>query len=272
MIRELTSGIGMGESPRWYDGALWLADWTAGVILRVDSDGTKHEVARVGSFPITFDWLPDGRMLAVSGRDAEVLVVDGSGGTHVYADLAPITPTPWNEIATDTRGNAYVNGIGFDYGRAPEAAGSIALIRPDGEIELVATGLAFPNGMIISPDGATLVVAESNAGRLAAFAIDEDATLTPRAPWAELDGAAPDGICWGADGAIWFADVPNRCCTLVHDGGRIERVVDFDIGCFSCVVGSGIGEDGDLYVVTAPWPGAIQDPTSRNGHVMVTEA
>jgi sugar lactone lactonase YvrE len=171
-----------------------------------------------------------------------------------------------NDIVVDGRGNTYVNNGNFDFAAGPPAGerapGFVALVSPDGTATVVADDLAFPNGMAVTPDNSTLVVAESYRGRLTAFAIEADGALGERRVWAELAGGAPDGICVDADGAVWYADVPNRWCRRVREGGDVLATVHLDRGGFACMLG---GEPGSprLYVVAAHWPGAagLADPT-----------
>ncbi|MBD7993898.1 SMP-30/gluconolactonase/LRE family protein [Arthrobacter sp. Sa2CUA1] len=263
----LVSGLGMGESARWHGGEFFYADWIAGTISSLDGDGNVRRVAGVPSFPITFDWLPDGRMAVVSGSDAAVLVEVPHAGLVPLADLRGISEHPWNEIAVHSVGNIYVNGIGYDYAGEPQETGVIALVRPDGSVEKVAEGLSFPNGMLVSADGNTLVVAESNAGQLTAFAIRADGGLDPAGSWAALEGSAPDGISWDGSGGIWFADVPGERCVRVAQGGTVLDTVQLDQGCFSCAAG---GLDGGLlFMMTAQWPQVLDPASEKTGRVQV---
>jgi sugar lactone lactonase YvrE len=166
----------------------------------------------------------------------------------------------------DGRGNAYVNGGGFDL-MAGEAfaPGVIALATPDGTVREVAEGIAFPNGMAITADAATLIVAESYAGRLTAFEIAENGDLENRRVWAQREGAAPDGICIDAAGAVWYADVPNRRCVRIREGGEVLEEVEFDRGGLACMLG---GDDGKtLFIVAREWSGtgniAEREPTGQ---------
>lgn len=263
----LVSGLGMGESARWHGEEFYYADWTAGTISALDTDGNVRRVAGVPSFPITFDWLPDGRMAVVSGTDCTVLVEVPHAGLVPLADLRGLSPYPWNEIAIHPSGNIYVNGIGQDYAAEPAANGLIALLRPDGSLEEVAGGLAFPNGMLVSDDGNTLVVAESNAGRLSAYGIRPDGGLDPAGVWAGVEGSAPDGISWDGSGGIWFAEVPGERCVHVRPGGTVLDTVQLDDACFSCVTG---GRDGGLlFMLTAHWPQALDPSVGKTGKVQV---
>ena len=154
----------------------------------------------------------------------------------------------------DGRGNAYINGTGFD-ARAgdPFAPGIIAMVTPQGVARQVADDIHFPNGMAITPDNSTLVIAESFARRLSAFDIDADGSLSNRRVWADLGDGAPDGICFDAEGAIWYADVPNKRCVRVREGGDVLQTVDVDRGCFACMLG---GDDGaTLFITAAIWRG-----------------
>ena len=262
----LVSGIGMGESARWHNNELWFADWTAGTISALDPEGNVRRVTAVPSFPISFDWLPDGRMVVVSGSEGHVLVELPHAGLVPYADLSTLSEYPWNEIAVHPSGNVYVNGIGYDYSGAPQADGTIALVRPDGSAETVAEGLAFPNGMLVSDDGGTLVVAESNAGRLAAFDVTPEGALVPAGDWAEIGGSAPDGICWDGSGGIWFAEVPGERCVRIRRGGAVLETVHLEQGCFSCATG---GRDGGLlFMMTAQWPEAMDPAAGNTGRVL----
>ena len=253
----LLEGLAFGESPRWHDGALWVCDWGAHELLRVGGAGSEV-VARIRSFPFCVDWLPapDGRLLAVSAADQAVLAVGGDGTHETFCALDRLAASPPNnEIVVHPDGHVYVDGGGFDLsaGEAP-APGYVALIAADGSsARLVADGIEFGNGMAITEDGSTLIVAESYGRRLSAFAIGTDGELSDRRVWAELGAGAPDGICLDASGAVWYADVPNRRCARVTEGGAVLDTIEFDRGCFACMLG---GDDGrTLYVVAREWHG-----------------
>lgn len=268
----LVTGLAMGESPRWHDDRLWLADWGTQQVVAVDLDGTSEVVLEVETAPISIDWLPDGRLLVVSGREGRLLRREPDGSLVTHADLAPLSTYAWNEIVVDRRGNAYVNTIGFDFATGQDAAsGGVALVRPDGSTRLVADGVSFPNGMALTPDDTTLILAESYANRLTACDVDPDGGLSNRRVWADLGDGYPDGICLDAEGAVWYADVPNRRCVRVREGGEVLQTVDVDRGCFACMLGGRGGTT--LFVVAAEWSGPESmvggEPTGR---VLTVEA
>jgi sugar lactone lactonase YvrE len=255
--QTLMTGIAFGESPRWHDGRLWLADWGAQEVLAVDLDGNSEVVVRVDfpSFPMCIDWLPDGRLLIVSPRDGRLLRREDDGSLVTHADLGALAGDghPWNEIVVDGRGNIYINNAGFDFPGADFAPGTIALLTPDGTARQVAEGIAFPNGMAITPDDATLIVAESYGRKLTAFDIAPDGGLSGGRVWADLGDGVPDGICIDAEGAVWYADVPNRRCSRVREGGEVLATIELDRGCFACMLG---GPDrSTLFLVATEWRG-----------------
>src|SRR6266702_6540293 len=237
----LVSGLAFGESPRWHGGRLWLADWGAQAILAVDSAGDTEVMARVEfpSFPMCFDWLPDGRMLIVSAREGRLLRQEPDGSLATHADLSGLAdPThPWNEIVVDGRGNAYINNQGFNFPGGSFAPGTIALLTPDGTAREVADGIAFPNGMAVTPACDTLIIAESYGEKLTAFDIAADGNLANRRIWAEVPGDHPDAICLDAEGAVWYADVGNKHCVRVREGGQVLQTIELDRGCFACILG-----------------------------------
>src|SRR5262245_1495141 len=226
-VSTLTEGLAMGESARWHDGRFWCSDWVAGELLRVDVDGADigkpTVVTRSTSLPFCFDWTADDELLVTGRRGLERLDRDGRLVPHT--DLSELSEFGWNEIAVHPSGAAYVNGINFDMMGADgmnfelgSQRGLIAVVAPDGGARIVADTVAFPNGMAITPDGATLLVAESFASRVAAFDVADDYSLVNRRVWAEIDGGA-DGVSLDADGALWCA--AQRGAIRLAQGGQI---------------------------------------------------
>jgi sugar lactone lactonase YvrE len=265
-FKTLLKDLVLVESPRWHDDRLIFSDWGAGEVLAVSLDGTRELITRIDAMPFCLDRLPDGRMVIVAG---EQLLVRSAGGTlSTYAELGTLSSNPWNDIVSDGRGNTYVNNIGFDFPDGEFAPGFIALVSPDGKARQVAEGLAFPNGMAITPDNSTLIVAESWGSVLTAYDIAPDGDLSNRRVWAELDGAAPDGICIDAEGAVWFAEVPARRCVRVAEGGEVLQTIACELGCFACMLGGPNGTT--LFVTAAAWPDAMT-PGSRTGQILSAE-
>ena len=270
--RVVKDGLVMGESPRWHDGRLWVSDWGAREILAIDPDGAAEiVVGDAPALPFCIDFLPDGRMLIVAGREARVVRREADGTLVTHADLSALAASPWNDIVVDAAGNAYVGNTGFDFPGGEFAPGTVALVAPDGTAREVADGFAFPNGVAITADGRTLIQAESYGNRLTAFDVAADGALSGRRVWADLGDGVPDGICIDADGAVWYADVPNRRCVRVAEGGEVLDTLDADRGCFACMLG---GDDGrTLFVVTSEWRGPAQvGQAAGTGQVLAAEA
>jgi sugar lactone lactonase YvrE len=277
--RVMADGLAFVESARWHEGRLWFAHWSVGEIIAMDPDG-RLDVMAPGRQALgwSIDWLPDGRLL-VTGESLLRQEPDGSFVPHV--DLTGVAQHNWNEIVVDDRrGNIYVNGADTAdllAGQFPPP-GIIAVVTAEGAARLAAEDIHFPNGMVITPDGASLVVAESVAGRLTAFDIEPDGSLTNRRAWAENLG--PDGICIDAEGAIWCgaADVramtgretdPGGAAVRVREGGQILDRIEFDRPAFSLTLG---GPDGHtLFIVGQHWRGFDQVDTliaDRTGQVI----
>jgi sugar lactone lactonase YvrE len=201
----------------------------------------------------------------VAGQEAQLLRGNPDGSLVTHADLGSLSELPWNDIVVDGRGNAYVGNIGFDFPEGEFAPGILALLTPDASARQVAGGVAFPNGIVVTPDNSTLILAESYGNRLTAFDIAADGGLSNRRVWADLGDGVPDGICLDAQGAVWYGDVPNKRCVRVREGGEVLQTVELDRGCFACMLG---GENGrTLFMVAA-------DMTSeaRTGQVLTLGA
>jgi sugar lactone lactonase YvrE len=268
-VRTLLTGRGLVESPRWHGDRLYFSDWSAGEVLAVDLDGRSEVVAQVKSLPLCTAWLPDGRLLIVSSADGRLLVREPDGSLDTYADLGR---PGWNDIVIDGRGNAYVNGAGFNPTAGEAfAPGSVSLVTPDGTVRQVADGIAFPNGMAVTADNSTLIVADSYRHSLVAFDIGSDGGLSGRRVWAGLGEGTPDGICADAQDAIWYADVPNKRCVRVGAGGAVLQTVELDRGGFACALGGPARTT--LFIVAAEWQGMTgqQMVTPGSGQVLATE-
>jgi sugar lactone lactonase YvrE len=274
--RVLLEGLAMPESPRWHDGRLWFSNWGAGEIVAVDLDGNSEVVDRgPEGLGWAVNWLQDGRML-VTGNELVRVEVDGSRLRH--ADLGHISPYGWSEMTVDGRGNVYVNTINFDFAdfgdvlTSGQAPGKIALVTPDGGAREVASEIAFPNGMVITPDNKTLIIAESFAARLTAFDIAEDGTLSNRRIWA--DGVGPDGICLDAEGCIWASSGSMiNDCARIREGGQVADTIELDRPCFAAMLG---GPDRQsLFMLAAEWHGTegVEDVIkARTGQILVVDA
>jgi sugar lactone lactonase YvrE len=270
-LQTLMTGIAFGESPRWHDDRLWFSDWGTQEIIAVDLEGESEVIVRVPSFPFCIDFLPDGRLLIVSASDRLLLRREPDGPLVTHADLSTLSEHPWNDIVVDARGNAYIGNIGFYFPEAQFAPGTLALVTPDGSARQVADGVAFPNGIVVTPDNSTLIVAESYANRLTAFDITADGSLSNRRMWAELGGGVPDGICLDAEGAVWYGDVPNKRCVRVREGGEVLQTIALDRGCFACMLGG--PDDKTLFMVAQEWSGMESTAEEeRTGQLLTSPA
>jgi len=250
-MRTLLTGRGLVESPRWHEGRLYFSDWSAGEVLGVDLDGRAEVVARVKSLPLCTAWLPDGRLVIVSSPDGLLLRREPDGSLVTHANLGR---PGWNDIVADGRGNVYVNGAGFNPMAGEEfRPGGVSLVTADGTVRPVADDIAFPNGMAVTADNATLIVADSYRRNLVAFDIAADGSLSGRRIWAELGESAPDGICVDAENAVWYAEVPGKRCARVAEGGAELATVPLDRGGFACVLGGPEGRT--LFITAAEWRG-----------------
>jgi sugar lactone lactonase YvrE len=267
----LLDGLAYVESPRWHEGRLWFAHWGTGEIVAVDLDGnsevTGHGPAGLGW---SIDWLSDGRLL-VTGK--ELLRQEPDGSMVRHADLSGIASLGWNEIVVDGRGNIYLNSINFEFlAGAKPTSGIIALVTPDGSARQVAGDLSFPNGMVVTPDNSTLIISESFTGRLIAFDIEADGSLSNRRVWAE--GLGPDGICMDAEGAIWVGagDAPEGAVVRVREGGEVLQRIEHDRAIFAAMLG---GPDRKtLFLLAAQWRGVEQvneAVAARTGQVLVSQ-
>ena len=270
LLQQLMGGLAFPESPRWHDGRLLVSDWGAGEVIAAGLDGRTEVVAKIESFPMCIDHLPDGRLLIVASSERRILRREPDGALVTHADLKDFGEYPWNDLVVDGRGNAYVNNIGFDFPDGQVAPGTIVLVTPSGSVRQAAEGVLFPNGMVVTPDNATLIVAESYGSKLTAFEIAADGSLSNARTWAEVEDH-PDGICLDADGAIWYGDVGTSRAVRVREGGEVLQTIELDWGCFATMLGGPARRT--LFLVANEWggPSAAGDASAK-GQVLTVPA
>jgi len=225
------------ESPRWHEGALWFSDFYTQQVQRVAPDGRRETVVSVPGQPSGLGWGPDGRLLVVSMTDRRLLRLEGDVLTEV-ADLSALADFHCNDMVVDAKGRAYIGNFGFDLAaRATPRTTGLILVQPDGRAKRVAQDLHFPNGTVITPDGRTLIVAETFAARLSAFDIADDGSLSNRRIWAEIEKTSPDGICLDAEGAVWLASPTSREVIRVREGGEVTQRIATPGQAVACMLG-----------------------------------
>lgn len=268
-LRTWLTGLGLVESPRWHGGRLYFSDWTAHEVIALDLDGKHEVVAGVDSLPLCTAWRADGRLVIVDAKRGLLLRLEPDGSLATHADLTGLGGG-WNDIVIDGRGNTYVNRAGFDmFAGEAFAPGSVVHVGPDGSAREVAGGIAFPNGMAVLQDNSTLVVADSYGNRLMGYGIEAGGGLSGGRVWADLGDGVPDGICADAEDAVWYADVPNRRCVRVREGGGVAQTIGLDGGGFACELG---GEDrSTLFIMAAEWRGLPEMVPPATGRVLSAE-
>jgi sugar lactone lactonase YvrE len=246
----LLEGRAFLEGPRWHDGALWVSDMHAQEVLRVTPDGAAQVVARVEGDPSGLGFLPDGTLLIVSMRDRRLLRRASAAELAVVADCSGVAPFEINDLVVDRSGHAFISQFGFDFhGGATYRSAPLVRVDPDGSVHEATAGLRMANGLVVTRDGSTLVVAESTGKDLVAFDLATDGTLSNQRVWAELP-EYPDGICIDAEDGIWIASPVGDRCVRVVEGGAVTDVLDFPgRHTIACAIG---GDDQHtLFVCTS---------------------
>lgn len=268
-VEELLGGLTFPEGPRWRAGKLWFSDFYTHRVCTVDLDGRTQTVVEVAHQPSGLGFTPGGNLLIVSMLDRSLMEMEMDGQRlRLVADLSAFATGPCNDMVVDARGRAYVGNFGFDL-HLGEAERSACLVRvdPDGTAVLAADDLMFPNGTAITPDGKTLVVAETFADRLTAFDIAADGALENRRVFAQLDGIHPDGICLDAEGAIWVASPRSNQVLRVFDGGRIDRSISTGpSGAYACMLG---GEDRQTLFICTNTGGGPAAAENKEGKIEI---
>ncbi|HEY5207482.1 MAG TPA: SMP-30/gluconolactonase/LRE family protein [Roseiarcus sp.] len=275
---QLCDGIYFGEGPRWKDGRLWFSDFYAKAVKSASPRGDVRVEVEIDDLPSGIGWTPDGSLLVVSMVKRQVLRRTPDGGISVHADLSKIASFHCNDMIVDSMGGAYVGNFGFDLHEdmakrgdaaviADHPTAKLARISPNGAVSVAAESMHFPNGCVITPDGKTLIVAETLGGCLTAFAIEPDGNLSGRRVFAQTWPRVPDGIALDASGAVWVASALTPECVRIGEGGAVLETVATSQNCFACMLG---GEDGrTLFMMTAPTSLASEAAAAPKGRIEV---
>lgn len=267
-LHTLLAGGDFFEGPRWHDGHWYASDFYNHRVVRLTEDGAAEDLLTIDDQPSGLGWMPDGSLLIVLMRQQALLRRLPDGRTEKHADLSGLVTGTANDMVVDGEGRAYVGAFGFDLmGGEDPAVTSLVRVDPDGTTSVASDDMAFPNGSVITPDGRTLIVAETMRCRLTSFAIDDDGSLRDRGVFAQLAPTptlgtfaetlgqvtlAPDGICLDANDHLWVADaLGGRCIRVAPGGGVVDEVRPPDgLGVFACMLG---GSDGrTLLLCCAP--------------------
>jgi sugar lactone lactonase YvrE len=257
-VTVFASKLHFPESPRWHRGHLWLSDITGRAIHRYAPSGEGGAYARLDTEPSGLGFAPDGTILAVDMPGRRLLSVTGTG-TTVIADLSGHAPSFCNDMTVAGDGTAYVTQFGNNHWKGePPRQAPVLRVSPDGKVEAIGPELRGPNGIVLTPDERTLLVAEPGAGRIYYMHLDSAGTVRdhgvhaslPAAPDSELPFATPDGICLDAAGGLWIADPTGRRVIHIDAGGQLTDSIAFPDGIPLSVVLGG-ADARTLYVAVA---------------------
>jgi sugar lactone lactonase YvrE len=270
---DVVSGIRFPEGNRWHDGRLWFSDMHTGEVFSIDpSSETEDEPrleATVAGQSSGLGWLSDGRLIVSAMESRTVVAVDADGSTSVFADLSSVESSLLNDLVVDPEtGRTYIGAFGYDlYGGEALRPGPLYVIEPDGSSRLAADGLVFPNSANVLPGTRTLVVSETWGGRLTAFDIGPDGSLSGRREWAALpDGVTPDGSTVDDEGAVWVCSVDTGEFLRVLEGGEVTDRIEVPGRCaIDCALG---GPDRrTLYLATADSYDPATTARTRDGRI-----
>ena len=269
----LGHGLRFTESPRWRQGRLWFIDIHDSAVKSVSLAGDLRTEIVLPFKPNGLGFLADGSVVFSDALHLAFKRWDGSV-LHNHADLSSTSVFCLSDAIADDAGRIFVGDIGYNFWNpdaAPVDSCVITRIESDGSLTKAAEGLSFPNGMVITDNGKTLVIAETNGFRLTAFDIGTDGVLSNRRIWAQLpEGVQPDGICLDSEGAIWVANPAGNPSVLrVREGGAVLDTIDLDTHAYAVALGGPEGRH--LFICTSASHDPVEIATSPSAQILVTE-
>jgi len=257
VLKTLVTDLSFPEGPRWHpkEKRLYFSDFYREQVLAVDEAGHLEVICHIPQQPSGLGWLPNGDLLIVSMINRQLLRLTASGELELYANLSDLATWHCNDMVVANSSRASVSNFAFDtHGDLEPVTADLVMVDTNGHAQVAATDLWFPNGAVITPEGTTLIIAETRAAQLTAFDVDEAGGLSNRRLWANIEPHVPDGMCLDAEGAVWVADPRRRAVIRVREGGEIiDRIDTGARGAYACMLG---GDDGtSLFICTATGSG-----------------
>ena len=271
-LKLLLENVYFSEGPRWHNNKFWFSDFYQHAVFNVDANGTVEKIVDIPNQPSGLGWLPNGDMLIVSMHDQKLMRFS-DGVLSLHSDLSHLTKFTCNDMVVDNDGHAYIGNFGTTQHNIDVKPTCLIHVTPDGKASIVAENLEFPNGTVITPDGKKLIVGETYAGRLTAFDINSDKTLSNRQTWAKMMPTwifyvskvrrflkqvpketnfaprVPDGICLDEGMGIWVASPTTFEVFRIEEGGNVTDIISTPQRAYACMLG---GESGKtLYISTA---------------------
>ena len=245
------------EAPRWHAGRgqFFVSDIDRGQVFAVSTDGQCHQVYQGPDWVSGTAFEDDKTLLITNARSRSLVRVrldQPDAPPEMIASLAEIAPYGINDMIRTPAGICFIDTVSFDfvaYSRGEIAAQPSVLARVDGDgrVSVATDAVSFPNGMVITPDGKRLLVADSLGQCVHAFALAADGTLSERSCFAAMPGEMPDGMCLDASGAAWVA-AHGRVARVAEGGEVLEEV---DMGSTSATAVALGGADGRTLLITA---------------------
>ena len=251
-VATLTDNLAFPEDPRWHDGHFYFADMLDRRVSRIEHDGSVTTLATFEDSPSGIGFLPNGDMLVVSMYHEQLIRVDGSGNKHLYADLGSVTTGAGiNDMVVDREGRAYVVQFG-DHPTETPVPSPLIIVQPDGTVGTSSELLLIGNGIRVTDDGKTLVVAESAGKRISLFDIGTGGALSNRRLVPLPEGHFPDGLCLDSAGGIWVSVLWNGIIRITHDGEMTHHIkMEGDRSAYACMYG---GPDGKTLYICSSGP------------------
>ena len=272
-LADSTTGLKFTESPRWYGGKLWFIDIHDKRIKTVGLTGSVATVLELPFIPNGFGLTPEGTIVVGDAFQRQIYRLEGSA-LQQAADISDLTTFCLSDGIVDAEGRLYVGDIGYNFldpAAKPAETCVIVLVGRDGQASVVADKLFFPNGMVITPDGQTLIVGETLGHRLTAFDIQKDGSLSNRRVWAQLPSSVgPDGICLDAEGAVWCANPEGKDSVVrVREGGEITDRIKVDAHAYAVMLGG--PERRRLFISTSASHDPAEIQRSPSASIQVVE-
>lgn len=269
----LAEGYMFPEAPRWNArlGYYVVSDIDRGQVFAVTPDGQRRLLYQGPDWVSGTAFESDTSLLVTNARSRTLVRVRldaPDASVEMVASLADIAPYGVNDMVRTPSGACFIDTVSFDfvaYARGEVAAQPSVLARvgPDGAVSVGASSVNFPNGLVVTPDGGRLLVADSLDQCIYAFELTPDGELGQRTTFAAMPGEMPDGMCMDASGALWVAN-HGRVARVAEGGAVLDEIDMGSTLATACMLG---GPDGRTLLITASdsYNRAVisQNPTGR---------
>lgn len=223
-IELIAEGFDFPEGPAFdADGTLYITQCGSGWITRI-AGGETQDYVHSGSTPNGAAFDETNVLWIAEAGTNQLLRYDGEELTEIAAEWDGEPLQKPNDLVFHPDGTIFMTGPGGSSAEKP--IGKVYHVTRQGDLRVVADGLAFPNGLALTEDASRLYVVETSRNLVLVYDVRDDGSLDGPEQFAEMPGGVGgDGMALDVDGNLYVAHFGmGEIAVFGPEGGRVDTL------------------------------------------------